>query len=71
VPYVAYSLLTLMRELSDEALLHQLAGFLSYAGRGGSFSFDRWADGKDFAPEDRDFLAVAYMGASVALGLAS
>ena len=60
-----------MRELSDDALLQQLAGFLSYSGRGGRFDFSRWADTKDFAPGDRTFLEVAYMGASVALGLAS
>jgi len=60
-----------MRELSDDALLQQLAGFLSYASRGGHFDFGRWADTKDFAPGDRDFLEVAYMGASLALGMAS
>lgn len=59
------------RELSDDTLLGQLAGFLSYARRGGTFTFDDWMDMKDFALGDRAFLEVAYMGAAVAVGMAS
>lgn len=53
------------REYSDEALMQQLAGFLSYEYRGGGLCFAEWADGKDFAPGDRNYLEVAYMAATV------
>jgi hypothetical protein len=60
-----------LRELSDDALLHQLAAFLAYETRDGALSFNEWADTKDFTPADRTFLEVAYMGATLAQGLAS
>lgn len=50
------------REYSDEALMSQIGAFLTYRSRGGSMCFAEWADGKDFAPSDRTFLEVAYMG---------
>lgn len=60
-----------MRELSKDALLHELEAFLSYQAKGGPLSLVEWAATKDFAPGDRTFLEVAYMGATVAQRLAS
>lgn len=59
------------RELSDEALLQQLAAFLAYEHRGGGLCFAAWAETKDFAPADRAYLEVAYVGATQLPGLAS
>lgn len=58
------------RQLSDEALLHQLGAFLAYQHRGGGLCFAAWAETKDFAASDRTFLEVAYMGATVAQEIA-
>lgn len=59
------------RELSDEALLCQLAAWLTYQAKGGPLSFAEWADTKDFAPSDRTFLEVAFMGSQMDQGRAS
>lgn len=53
------------REISDEQLLHHLAAYLTYEARGGGMCFAVWAEAQKFTYSDRDFLEVAYMGATV------
>lgn len=49
------------RELSDDQLQQQFAGFVDFARRGGGLSFADWMDAKDFAPGDRTYLEATYM----------
>lgn len=57
------------REYTDDALLAQLAAFLSYRARGGAVAFAAWADGLHIYGSDRDYLECAFMGATVMPGL--
>lgn len=62
---------TVSRELSDQALLHQLAAFLAYEAKGRGMCFHDWADSKDFAPADRTWIEVSYMWTRAPQGQAS
>ena len=53
------------REYTDDALLQQLAGFMSYQQRGGHLSLVQWMDSREFTEPQRTMLEVAWMGATV------